>query len=89
MYLIVLRLVVLFGILSVIYIALSAYSRWEISRRLRAEHSGGAGGGLSQEDYIDKGLAAYERSWQKKLLYGVFAFPMAAAVILILIAGYW
>ncbi|MEM8792036.1 MAG: hypothetical protein AAGE80_10485 [Pseudomonadota bacterium] len=89
MYLVVLRLVILFAILSVIYIALSAYARYDERKRLQSEHSAGAGGGLSREDYIDRGMAVYERSWQKKALYGVFVFPMAVAVVLILIANYW
>ncbi|MEM7670813.1 MAG: hypothetical protein AAF317_17075 [Pseudomonadota bacterium] len=89
MYLVVLRLVILFAVLSVIYIALSAYARYDARKRLQSEHAEGAGGGLNKEDYVDRGLAAYERSWQKKLLYGVFAFPMAAALALILIAAYW
>ncbi|MBY8977745.1 hypothetical protein KHP62_18170 [Rhodobacteraceae bacterium NNCM2] len=88
MYVIVLRLVILFAILSVVYIALGAYSRYEERKRLQSEHSAGAGGGVSREDYVQKGLADYERSWRKKLLYGVFIFPLAAAIILILIANY-
>ncbi|MEM9043310.1 MAG: hypothetical protein AAGC81_01340 [Pseudomonadota bacterium] len=89
MYLIVLRLVILFAILTLVYIALSAYARYDERKRLQSEHAAGAGGGLSREDFIDKGMATYERSWQKKLLYGVFVFPMAAAIILMLIANYW
>lgn len=89
MYLVVLRLVILFGVLSVIYIALAAYARYDTRKRLQSEHASGAGGGLNKEDYIEMGLAAYERSWQKRALYGVFVFPMAAAIVLILIAAYW
>lgn len=87
MSLIVLRLTILFGILSVIYIALSAYSRYVERKRLEEEHSAGAGGGVGREDYIDRGMVVYERSWRKKLLYGIFVFPLAAAVILIIIAN--
>lgn len=88
MSLIVLRLTILFGILCVIYIALSAYSRYIERKRLEEEHATGAGGGVGREDYVDKGMVGYERSWRKKLLYGIFIFPLAATVILIIIANY-
>lgn len=88
MYPVVLRLAILFGILGAIYIALSAYARYDARRRLQSEYAAGAGGGLSREDYVDKGMAVYERSWQKKLLYGVFIFPTAAVAVLGLLAIY-
>ena len=86
MYPAVLKLTILLAILSAIYIALSAYARHDARKRLQSEHVAGAGGGLSREDYVDKGMAVYERSWQKKLLYGIFIFPTATAAILALTA---
>lgn len=88
MYLIVLRLMLLFGLLSLIYIALSAYDRYATRERLKAEHQTGKAGGVSREDYINQGMAHYERSWQRKLLYGVFLVPFIAILILIYVANY-
>ncbi|MEL6477024.1 MAG: hypothetical protein AAFR17_06830 [Pseudomonadota bacterium] len=88
MYIIVFRLMLLFGVLSLIYIALSAYDRWSVRERLKSEHAMGEGGGLTEEDYVHKGLSDYDRSWRKKILYAVFIMPFAAMLILIYIANY-
>ena len=66
-----LRASILVGFLALIYIALAVYMRWDRRRSLEEEHDEGAAPGLSREDYVAKGLAAYERSWEKKALYGV------------------
>ncbi|MEM0944797.1 MAG: hypothetical protein AAGI70_12725 [Pseudomonadota bacterium] len=87
MYIIVLRLLIIFAVLLAIYIALAAYSRWSLRERLKSEHAAGAGGGLTSEDYVQKGLAVYERSWQRKALYAVFLLPGVTAVILVVIAN--
>ncbi|MEM0921955.1 MAG: hypothetical protein AAGF44_11465 [Pseudomonadota bacterium] len=85
---IVLRLILLFAVLSVIYIGLSAFDRWQVRERLRSEHATGQGGKLTEEDYVHKGLANYERSWRRKLLYGVFLLPFLTMLILIYVANY-
>jgi hypothetical protein len=88
MFAVVMRFAILMGVLSAIYIALGWYMRWDRARRLDAEHASGEGGVLTREDYIAKGLAEYERSWERKLLYGVFILPILAALVLALIANY-
>lgn len=88
MFPVVMRFAILMGVLTAIYIALDWYMRWDRARRLDAEHASGEGGALTREDYVAKGLAEYERSWERKLLYGVFILPILAALVLALIANF-
>jgi len=83
MFLVVVRIVLLFAVLFVIYLGLVAYARWQRRQVLAEEYASGDGGALTQEDYISKGLAEYERSWERKLLYGVFVLPLIVGAILI------
>lgn len=88
MYIVVLRLMILFGILSLIYIALAAYDRYATRQRLNDEHATGQAGGINREDYIQRGMAQYERSWRRRILYGVFAVPVVVIAILVYVANY-
>jgi hypothetical protein len=88
MFPVLMRLTLLIGVLSAIYVALDWYMRWDQARRLDAEHASGEGGALTREDYVAKGLAKYDRSWERKLLYGIFILPVLAALVLALIANY-
>jgi hypothetical protein len=86
MFLVVLRVVILFAVLFAIYAGLVAYMRWDRRKTLEEEYAAGAGGPLTQEDYVSKGLAEYERSWERKALYGVFLVPVVVGAILIVLA---
>lgn len=88
MFPVVMRIVILMGALCAIYVALDWYMRFDRTRRLDAEHANGEGSTLSREDFVAKGLAEYDRSWERKLLYGVFILPILAALSLALIANY-
>ncbi|HUS53616.1 MAG TPA: hypothetical protein VMY41_06375 [Thermohalobaculum sp.] len=88
MFPVVMRIVILVGVLSAIYMALGWYMRWSLARRLDAEHASGEGATLTREDFVAKGLAEYERSWERKLLYGIFALPFLSALLLALFANY-
>lgn len=88
MYLVALRVLILFVILTAVYIALSAYDRYLLRQRLKSEYATSERGGLSLEDYVHKGLAEYERSWRRKLLYGVFILPFVAILLLVYLANY-
>lgn len=88
MFAVLMRFVMLMGVLTGIYIALGWYMRWDRTRRLDAEHASGEGSALTREDYIAKGLAEYDRSWEKKLLVGIYVIPVAVVVLLALIANY-
>ena len=88
MFPVVMRFAILIGVLSAIYIALDSYMRWDRERRLAAEHVSGVGGSSTREEYIAKGMAKYEQSWERKLLYGIFLLPIVVALLIALIANY-
>ena len=86
MVLVTLRVLLVFGFLVLLYLALDAWLRRGRRRELEEEHAAGAAPQLTREDYVAKGLARYERSWEKRVLYGIFALPLVVGLILILIA---
>ena len=88
MFPVVMRFAILMAVLSAIYIGLGWYMRWDRTRRLENDFSSGEGGRLTREDYVAKGLADYDRSWERKLLLGVFILPILAALALALVANY-
>ena len=80
----------IFGILTVIYIGLSLFKRWEERRRLGAEYDTVYADGSpdeSRDDYIQRGIHSYNQSLRRKLLLGVYLVPLAVLVLLILL-GY-
>ena len=87
MFAVVMRLAILLAVLTAIYIALGWYMRWDRARRLESRHASGEGGALSREDFVAKGLAEYDRSWERKLLLGIFIVPILIAVGLAFLAG--
>jgi len=88
MFLVVMRLTILFGVLTAIYLGLDWYMRQDRVKRLNEEHAAGEGGALTREDYITRGMARYDRSWERKLLLGVYVLPVLSALILALLANY-
>ena len=88
MFPVLMRFAILMAVLSAIYIGLGWYMRWDRTRRLEDEFASGEGGGLTREDYVAKGMADYDRSWERKLLLGVFILPVLATLALALIANY-
>ena len=62
--------------------------RWDQTRRLNDDDGSGKGSALTREDYVAKGLVNYGRSWQRKLLLGIFILPILAALGLALVANY-
>ena len=88
MFPVVMRFAILMAVLSAIYIGLGRYMRWDRTRRLKDEHASGQGAALTREDYVAKGMAKYNRSWERKLLLGIFILPILAALGLALVANY-
>ncbi|MEM6945495.1 MAG: hypothetical protein AAF565_17260 [Pseudomonadota bacterium] len=76
----------LFAVIGVVYMALDWFMRRDTVRRLERAYEAGEGGGANREDYIEKGLATYERSTEKKVLKGLFAIPVIVILLLSLIA---
>ncbi len=84
------RIVVVFAILTAVYIGLSLYKRWAGRRRLANEYAkaeyedpGAAG---DEASFVARGMADYERSLRKKLLLGVYLVPLAAIALLVALA---
>lgn len=88
MFLVVMRIVLLIGVLVAIHFALDWWLRRERARRLAREHDAGYGGRLSREEYLEQGLAAYDRSWTRRLLAGIYVVPVLIALGLVLLANY-
>lgn len=88
MLLVVLRIGLLIAVLMAIHFALDWWLRRERERRLVHEHAAGFGGRLSREDYVAQGLAAWERSWGRRMLAAIYVVPLLIALGLVLVANY-
>lgn len=82
-------IVIIFLILTVIYIILSQWSRWRERVRLREDYSAQSDlfrETASEDDFVVRGMAAYNRSLRPKLFLGVYAIPGALATLLVWLA---
>lgn len=84
----VLRLVVLFAVLTVIYLCLSRYFRWYKARELETRFDSGEVRSRDREGYVARGMAEYDRSLTRKLLWGVYLIPIGIVALLIYIADF-
>lgn len=84
----VFRLIIIFAILTVIYIALSFYYRWDKKRDLNAEYTSNPSRDQKQEQYVAEGISSYDRSLKKKLLLGVYIVPIMIVLGLLFIANF-
>ena len=83
-----LRIILIFGVLSVIYIALSRYQRWEERRKLEAEYDADQEPDEDRETFVARGMQQYDGSLKRNLLIGVYGIPVAAFIVLYLLAEY-
>ncbi len=81
-------IVAIIAVLTAVYIALDAHARRRRARELEAEYAAGASRALTREDYVQRGLAEYDRSVPRKLIAAVFAAPVIVFVGLVLLANY-
>ena len=84
----VFRLLILFAILTLVYVVLAQYSRWNRRKTLEAEYDASEIREGEREDYVADGMARYERSMSKRLLLGVFLIPLGIVAILLLLANF-
>lgn len=79
----------LFGFigLSVIYLLVRIYARSLRREALEKEFDQGGQPGLRQE-FIDRGLAVYERSLRRRLLWLVYIIPMVLMAVTIYLVNY-
>ena len=73
---------ILFVILTIVYIALTALSRWKERSRLASEFTE-ATTDLSKADFIAKGMTRYNRSLKAKLFLTVYLVPIAIGGFLV------
>ena len=82
------RLMVIgFVVLTVIYIALSLYSR-SVRRRKLAEWWEEEGKPGDLDAYIDKGLEEYDGSLRRKLILGVYIIPFTLMCVVIYLTNF-
>ena len=85
------RIVILFLILTIAYVALAAWSRLRERMRLADEYETQIRLKKVVEDkdvFIARGMKAYDRSLRPKLILGVYVIPGALATLLIYLAQY-
>lgn len=74
-------------VLTIVYVALSIYSRLVRRRKLIAhwEKKGMTG---DRDAFVARGLHKYENSFRKKLLLGVYVVPLGAIALLIYVTNF-
>jgi hypothetical protein len=83
-----LRLIVFgFLFLSVIYVALSIYSRAVRRRKLNAKWLAGPRK-LDRDTFVRRGLTRYDRSVRRKLILGVYIIPMVLVGLIIYLTNF-
>lgn len=80
-------LIPLLIVLSVIYVAVSIYSRGKRRSKLRA-HWDRKGMTGDREAFVQRGLAKYDRSFRRKLILGVYIVPFAVIAAIIYFINY-
>ena len=76
-----------FLILSVIFVCLSFYSRAVRKGKLRAEWEGGPKD-VDEDTFVQEGLAEYEGSLRRKLIWGVYVVPVVVVMLIIYLTNY-
>ncbi|MBD3664860.1 hypothetical protein [Sulfitobacter aestuariivivens] len=76
-----------FGVLSVVYISLSLYSR--AVRREKLEAKWEAGPKLINRDaFVKRGLEKYDSSIRRKLILGVYIGPVVVIALIIYLTNF-
>lgn len=75
-------LIIGFVLCTLLYVALSFYSRARRREKLTAswEEAGRPG---DRDTYVQDGLAEYEGSLKRKLIWGVYVIPFSAIALII------
>ena len=79
------RGVILFAILTVIYVALTLINRFKERDRLKTDYKE-SGSIQNKEEYLDAGMAQYNKSLKAKLVLGVYLVPLAIGALLTYLA---
>ena len=76
-----------FGVVTVIYVCLSLYSR-AVRRDKLAEEWDAGGISVPRETFISDGLKDYDGSLRRKLILGVYVVPMVLMCTLIYVVNF-
>lgn len=83
------NIIVIFLILTVVYVILSQWSRWRERVRLAEDYRAQtelSRQSESKDDFILRGMTRYNRSLRPKLFLSVYAIPGAIATLLVWLA---
>jgi len=83
----VIRILIVLALLAVIHAVMGIYLRHSERARLKDEFCSDPAPGLSRSEYIGRGMAAYERSWSKRLLWLIWLAPIGIGGLLLIIAA--
>ncbi len=80
-------LIPLLIVLTIIYVAVSLYSRWVRRGKLIAhwEKKGMTG---DRDAFVERGLKKYDNSFRRKLILGVYIVPLGLIAILIYVTNF-
>lgn len=81
------RILILIVLLAVLHSLLGRYFRWDKKKQLQAEFDGTKHIATNREEFVGKGLADYDKSLRKKMLWGIWLLPLIIGVTLIAIAA--
>ena len=84
-------IIIIFLILTVIYVILSQWSRWRERARLRDEYQAGdeeLRQSMTEDEYVARGMVEYSRSLRPKLFLFVYAIPGVIGTGLVWLAQY-
>jgi hypothetical protein len=84
-------LIVGFIALTVVYLCLAMYSRSERRRKLRDEWNAGSLAGKPPGEYdtfMERGMADYETSLRRKLIWGVYVIPCILIIVTLYVTNY-
>lgn len=80
-------LFILMVVLTIVYVALSIYSR-SVRRAKLAAHWERKGLTGDRDAFIRRGLEKYDRSFRRKLILGVYIVPLLLIAIIIYVTNF-
>ncbi len=81
------NLVIIIAVLTAVYAALSYLGRRRAADKVRGDYTKSQTP-LSEEAFLDAGIAKYQKSLRRKLIVGVYLIPLFFAGLLIYLAQY-
>ena len=82
---IIMKMVMMFFILTVIYVVLTVVSRIQKKDKLNAEYDDEERA-ISQQDFVEEGLVEHNKRTRRRLALKVYIFPIVIAGILLFLA---